>query len=156
MSRQTRISAWLQAVALKMNTLKSLIGDFAGLSTTDTSSLVAAINEVKATADSAAGGGVAINDAATNTTQTWSSNKIKTEITADIATALEGEDLSDLAAQVAANAAADAGLVSASAVQSFNASQQAQARTNINAVDADDVGNTDYDFAAEFNALVSF
>lgn len=54
--------------------------DLSTLSTTDKTNLVAAINEVKGVADSALGGGVSINDAATNTTQTWSSSKISSSL----------------------------------------------------------------------------
>ncbi len=157
MSRQSRISAFVSAITGKLNTLKSQIGDLtAGLSTTDKSSLVAAINEVKATADAAGGGGVTINDGATNSTEAWSGSKVNSEITSAISTALEGEDVSDLADAIGALQAADLGLVSASASQSFTTPQQDQARNNIAAAGSTEMGNAEHDFVAEFNALISF
>lgn len=155
-TRRERISLGFARIVAKLNDLFSNIGDLTALSTTNKSSTVAAINEVKALADAAAGGGVSINDTAQSATETWSSNKIKSEITQDIAGALEGEDISDLSAQVAANAAADAGFVSVSAPQSFDAAQQTQGRTNLNAANATEVGNTDHDFVTEINAALSF
>jgi len=148
MSQTTNITAALQRVRDEFNTIRGLRGDLSNLNTTDKSSLVAAINEVLTSA------GVSINDAAASLTTTFSGTKIAADIaaaqaaaeataqadaTAQIAAALEGEDLSDLAAAVAANAAADANLVSAAAAQSFTAPQQAQARTNIGAVGAADL-----------------
>lgn len=56
------------------------------LTTTAKGNLVAAINEVKTIADAAAGGGVAINDAVTNTTATWSSQKSTDYIATQVAT----------------------------------------------------------------------
>lgn len=156
MSRRTRLSGWLQAVVGKLNILKSELGELTGLSTADKSSHVAAINEVKAIADAASGGGITIDDAATNSAQTWSSTKINSEITAKITTALEGEDLSDIAGDIAALIQSDQGLVNALASQSFNSTQQAQARTNIDAAGATDMGDPEYDFLTEFNGLISF
>lgn len=156
MSRQQEISRGNQLVASKLNYLKGEIGTLTGLSTTDKSSLVAAINEVKAIADSAAGGGAIINDSVTNSTDGWSSSKIVNEITTRLANALEGQDLSDIADQIAALIQADNGLVSATNSQSFSASQQTQARTNIGAASADDVGDVNFDFEAEITALLIF
>jgi len=155
-TRRERISAAFLRVTAKLNDLFSTIGTLSSLSTTNKSSVVAAINEVKSIADVAIGGGVSINDTVTVTTSTWSSQKIKNEITADIAGALEGEDLSDLASQVTANAQADAGFVSVAAAQSFSAVQQTQGRTNLNAANGIEVGDTDHDFVAEINSALSF
>ena len=99
---------------------------------------------------------MSINDSATNLTQAWSSTKISSEITSAIAAALEGEDLSDLATAIANLQVTDQGLVSASASQSFNGTQQTQARTNIDAASATEVGNTDYDFEADIDAALTF
>lgn len=153
-TRQERISeANLQLVA-KLNLLKTLQGDLSALSTVNTSNLVAAINEVLGIANQP--GGAQINDAATNTTETWSSSKINSEINSKIAAALEGEDLSDLADEILALAQADAGLVSAVAAQAFTPAQIAQAQANIDAASATEVGNTDFNFLAEINSNLSF
>lgn len=70
----------------------------------------------------------------------------KALVDAEIANALEGEDLSDIAAAIVALQAADQNLVSAGAAQTFSAAEQQQARDNIGAVTA-----TDTDYAADFN-----
>lgn len=80
MSLVTNIQNAMTRVATEIKALRTLINgnasDLSSLTTTAKTNLVVAINEVKGLADSAAGGGVSINDAATNTTQTWSSSKI--------------------------------------------------------------------------------
>ena len=60
------------------NTLKSNQGDLANLKTTDKTSLVNALNELKVLITSIGSG---ISDTSTTTTNTWSSTKISTEIT---------------------------------------------------------------------------
>ncbi|MEO0573034.1 MAG: hypothetical protein AAF039_15105 [Bacteroidota bacterium] len=155
-TREQRIRDANAKITTKLNTLKSEIGNVPGLSTTDKTSLVAAINETLGVAQAAAGGGVSINDSVTNLTQAWSSTKISSEITTAITAALEGEDLSDLADAISNLAVTDAGLVSALNTQSFTAPQQAQARTNIDAAHATEVGDTDYDFEADIDSALTF
>jgi len=135
MSLQTRLSALITAIKTETKAIRTMIsgtnnGDASSLATTATN-LVGAINEIKVVADNAAAASE-INDATQGATTTWSSNKIKTEITADIATALEGEDLSDLADAVAANAANDLNLTT---LAQFNT----LAATVANKADAADV-----------------
>ena len=72
-----------------------------------------------------------INDAAAGTTTTYSGTKIDSQIATAIAGALEGEDLSDLAASVAALAAADNSLLSFGAAQTLTPAQKTQAQTNL-------------------------
>ena len=72
-----------------------------------------------------------IDDGAASPGRIWSSQRTGQEITARLATALEGEDLSDLADRVTANAQADAGFVSFSAPQSLTEEQKQQFRDNI-------------------------
>lgn len=156
-TRVERIGAANLKITAKLNQLKSEIGAMSGLSTADKSSLVAAINEVRGVALAAqSSGGAAIDDNTTSTLTTWSSTKVNSEILAKIATALEGEDLSDLAQEIADLQLADAGLVSTSNPQSFTNPQQAQARENISAADSVEVGDTDYDFEADIDAALTF
>lgn len=150
MSLQTVISDLATRIGTEFKAIRVLIsgtgtGGVGGLTTTATD-LVGAVNEVNAALGSA---GASINDAATNTTETWSSSQIDTQITSEVAAALEGEDLSDLAAQVAANAAADIGFVSASAAQSFSTAEQLQASQNIG------IGNPETNFVAIFEAALT-
>lgn len=154
-TRRERISeANLQLVA-RLNLLRTLIGDLTNLSTTNTANLVAAINEVLGIAQGNSGG-VTINDAVTNLTQTWSSSRISNEVATVVSNALEDEDLSDIAEDITALMQADQGLVSASNSQVFNATQQAQARSNIDAASGTEVGSTDYDFLSEINSNLTF
>lgn len=94
MSLITRLQALITVIKTETKALRTMIygtnnGDASGLSTTATN-VVDAINEVKATADAAAGGGVAINDGATNGTQTWSSQQIDAAIAAAVNALLDG------------------------------------------------------------------
>lgn len=155
-TREQRIRDANSKITTKLNTLKSEIGSIPGLSTTDKTSLVAAINETLGVAQAAAGGGVTINDAVINLTQAWSSTKIDAEFTSRIAALLEGQDLSDLADAIAALQVTDQGLVSVTSSQSFTAPQQAQGRTNIGAASATEVGDTDYDFEADIDSALTF
>lgn len=144
--------------------------DLSALTTTAQANLVAAINEVKGIADAAAGGGVSINDGATNTTQTWSSQQISDTIDSDVATAVNDlvggasaayDTLIELANEIQAN---DADLVTVLSnqskrvavdqVQTFTAPEQLQGRSNIGAQSAADIGDTAADFVAVFNAAL--
>ena len=154
MSRQTRLSEANLRLVAKLNELKTEIGDLAQLSTTNDANLVAAINEVLGMANQP--GGAQINDAVTNLTEVWSSSRTNTAITAAVTAALEGEDLSDLAAEITALAQADAGLVSSDSAQSLTPAQQQQARENIDAVSLTDHGDPDFNFLAEINSNLSF
>lgn len=158
MSLTEQNTAAFTLLAQKLNQLNSKGGALASLNTASKTSLVAAINDVlviATNAQTAASNTSYIDDSdATSTTTTLSASEITAQLTAlntaltaqtntAIATALEGEDLSDLAASVAALAAADNNLISASAVQSFDATQQQTARNNIGAASATDLNAAD-------------
>ena len=72
MSLSTRIESLVIRVAQEFNDVRATAGSLASLSTNDKSSLVAAINELKAAVLSA----MAIDDNQIATTSTYSSNKI--------------------------------------------------------------------------------
>jgi len=166
MSLATRIESLVIRVAQEFNDVRAKAGNLANLTTTDKSNLVAAINELKAAVVSSA----VIDDAHVAATTTYSSNKIvslldalKTEILggADAAydTLVEIQQLlqngtSGLDALLAAvnnRVRFDA----AQSLKSLTVAEQLQARSNIGAVAATDVGNTDTDFVAVFvGALV--
>lgn len=152
-------------LAAAHNTLKNRIGTLASLSTTDKSNLVAAINEVLGIANAAAGGGVSINDGATNTTQTWSSTKVQAQIDA-LKTALLGgatstydtfQELKDLLDAVDSDSdSAIAALTTAvgnrlrfDAPQTLDSTQRAQALANLGIV------ASTADFAGDFNATIA-
>ena len=140
--------------------------DLAALTTTAKTNLVAALNEIKAIADAAAGGGVSINDAATNSTQTWSSQKISDSISAAIDALTSGaptalDTLNELAAAIGDDANFAATITTAlgnrvrwDAAQGLTSPQQAQARSNIGAQDAASIGPTDTDYVAIYEAAL--
>ena len=137
------------SLVLATNELVTKIGNLTTLTTTEKSNLVGAINEIAASIS----GFATINDTAASGTTTYSSTKIDSQIATAITALLNGADasndtLKELADRITAAVAADAGAVSAIAVQSFTAPQKAQARTNIDAYGSVELGNPDTDLAA--------
>lgn len=156
-SLEIRIQLLAQHIATTARNLKLKQWDLTGLNTTEKATLVGAINELYSLISS---GSVDIDDTTTATDKVWSSSKTQTVINTAIATALEWEDLSDIADQITALMQADNGLVSASSSQTFTDPQKAQARTNINAASATDlstlttnIGNTDRNFVTDFDNI---
>lgn len=143
MSLATNITNLATRVATEFKSLRTLInGNTAGLTaltTVDKTNLVAAINEVKASA------GVQINDGATNSTTVWSSTKTNTSITTAIAALVASapgtlDTLDELAAAlnddpsaITAINTALANRVRVDAAQGLTSPQQVQARANIGA-----------------------
>ena len=163
MSLATRIESLVIRVAQEFNDVRAKAGNLANLTTTDKSNLVAAINELKAAVVSSA----VIDHAHVVATTTYSSNKIvslldalKTEILggADAAydTLVEIQQLlQNGTSGLDALLAAVNNRVRFDAAQLLTVAEQLQARSNIGAVAATDVGNTDTDFVAVFvGALV--
>lgn len=162
MSLATRIESLVIRVAQEFNDVRANAGNLANLTTTDKSNLVAAINELKAAVVSSA----VIDDAHVATTTTYSSNKIvslldalKTEILggADAAydTLVEIQQLlQNGTSGLDALLAAVNNRVRFDAAQSLTVAEQLQARSNIGAVAASDVGNTDTDFVAVFEGAL--
>lgn len=169
---EARIIGLAQAIGLDVKTLTNAVGNLASLTTTDKTSLVAAINELKtglSTIDLTA----LIDDAATtgDTDVTYSADKIislldalKSDILGGIPT--EALDtIKELADFLTDNTVAN-GLIEqlsqrvrVDAVQTFDATQQAQGRSNIGAAAAADltslsnaIGDTDHDFTVEYAA----
>ena len=170
MTLEQRLIALAQAIGADVKALLAAQGSLSALTTTAKASLVAAVNELKTAVDSAAGGGVSIDDGAGDgaTGVTWSADKIfdaieaaktavKNDLTAGAAAALD--TLSELAAALnndpafAATIAAEiANRVRFDAAQTLTAPQQAQARANIGALGAVEIGNPDHDFVADYTA----
>ena len=134
------------------NTLKGNQGDLTKLSTVDKTSLVNALNELKATI----GNQTSINDSQTTTANTWSATKISNEITQVTTNLINGADVSsdtlkELADRVAALAQADNGLVSANQAQAFTAAQKLQARDNIDVYSKAEIGDINTNFVTTIN-----
>lgn len=86
MSLATNVTDLATRVATEIKALRTLINgnaaDLSALDTTATSSLVAAVNELKADLDALSGGAAGIDDGTTDTDSTWSSSKITTALAA--------------------------------------------------------------------------
>ena len=162
MSLTTRIESLVIRVAQEFNDVRAKTGNLANLTTTDKSNLVAAINELKAAVVSS----VAIDDGQITTSTTYSSSKIVTLLDALKSEILGGADaaydtlleiqqlLQNGTSGLDALLAAVNNRVRFDAAQSLTAPEQAQARSNIGAVAASDVGNTDTDFVAVFEGAL--
>ena len=162
MSLATRIESLVIRVAQEFNDVRATAGNLSSLSTADKSSLVAAINELKAALITA----TAIDDGVVATTTTYSSNKIVTLLDALKAEILGGADAAyDTLVEIQqllqnGTSGLDALLVAINfrvrfdAAQTLTVAEQLQARTNIGAVASADVGNTDTDFVAIFDGAL--
>ncbi|MDD7963294.1 hypothetical protein [Microbacterium thalli] len=148
MSLASNLLDFATRIATEIKSIRTLVNgnapDLSALTTTAKTNLVAAINELKAGLSNANG----INDATTTGTSTWSSNKITSSISAAVS-ALVGsspatlDTLSELADALGDDPNFAATMTTAlgnrvrhDAAQTLDATQQAQARTNIGAADA--------------------
>lgn len=162
MSLQTQLNSFVLRVAEEFNTVKGRTGTLTALTTTDKSSLVAAINELKAAIVTA----VMIDDLQVSTTTTYSSNKVVTLLDALKADILGGADpaydtLLELQQALQNDQSGIAALTSAidkrvrfDAAQTLTVLEQQQARTNIGAIAATDIGDVATDFVAIFEAAL--
>lgn len=166
MTLEQRIILLAQAMGADVKTLTLAQGSLSALTTTAKGNLVAAINELHAAVGSA---GAAIDDGAGAgaTTVTWSANQIhstieaaklaiKNELTDGAGAALDTlKELADALGNdpsFAATIAAElANRVRYDAAQTLTAPQQAQARTNIGAQAASEIGDPDRDFVGDYN-----
>lgn len=161
MSLATNIANLATRVATECKALRTLINgnaaDLSSLTTTAKGNLVLAVNELKASI-TALGSPATINDAATNSSQTWSSTKINGEITAALNAAIDGapgalDTLNELAAAIGDDASFASTVTTAlgnrvryDAAQTLTTPQQAQACANIG------VGDPESNFVTTFNA----
>ena len=167
MTLEARLVALSQAIGSDIKALRLAQGDLTALTTTNKTSLVAAINELLALVGE--GGGAGIDDTAqAGGAVTWSVDKITSAITA-ARNALKDElvggagaaldTLAELAAALGDNpnfattiATEVANRVRYDAPQTLTLEQKATARTNIDAASATDVGDTERDFVADYTA----
>lgn len=163
---ETRLNALAQAIGADIKSLVVKQGDLTSLSTTAKGNLVVALNEVFAMAQSS--GASVIDDVTTSASKTYSSNKIGSQLTAAI-DALRSELRAgagaalDTFAEFAAALNNDATFAStmatslskrvrADAVQSFSLAEKLQARQNMDAYGAVELGNPDTDLVAAYVA----
>lgn len=148
----TQISALATQVGTDIKQIFANVGDLSQLTTTQKASLVAAINELRASIqDIADSVGATINDEAITSDQTWSSQKINDSITSAINALINGapdtlDTLQELATAIETNQDAisalqtiAAGHVKYNEAQSLTTEQQQQARSNIGAAAASDL-----------------
>ena len=152
-TQQERITSLAQAIAADIKRLTTNQGTLTALTTTDKTSLVKAINELKASIDHATN----INDTSTSTSATWSSDKINTSINNAVSALVNGagttlDTLKELAgalgndANFATTIATQMGKrVRVDAAQAFTVTEQAQGCANLG------IGNPDTDFVAAYN-----
>lgn len=166
---ESRIVSLAQAIGLDIKNTNNAIGVLSSLTTTQKSSVVAAINELAASIGAIDLSAV-INDAATTATnKTYSIDKIKSLLAALKSEILGGipatalDTIKELADFLADNTVAG-GLVEqlgnrvrVDAAQTFTSGQQTQARSNIGAAAATDlsslssaIGNTDHNFVTDY------
>ena len=138
-TQQQRITELAQAIAQDIKLLTTNQGSLTTLTTTNKTSLVAALNELKTAIANASN----INDTATNTSATWSSQKINTTINNAVTALVNGagttldtlKELSDALgndANFAATIAAQMGKrVRVDAAQTFTVAEQAQGCANL-------------------------
>lgn len=169
MSLATNVQDLATRVSTEAKALRTLLNgnqaDLSALTTTAKGNLVAAINELQSAVQAAANsGGAAIDDTGLSTSTVWSSTKTDSEIDAGIAALVAAapgtlDTLNELAQALGDDPAFATTITTAlgkrvrvDAVQTFTAGEQTQARDNIDAASATDVGNTATDFVATFNA----
>jgi len=162
MSLQTQLNSFVLRVADEFNTVKGRTCTLSALTTTDKSSLVAAINELKTAVITS----VAIDDLTIGTASTYSSSKIVTLLDALKADLLGGADpafdtllelqqaLQNDQTGIAALTASIDKRVRFDAAQALTVPEQTQARDNIGAVASADIGDTTTDFVAIFDAAL--
>jgi len=156
-----RISDLATRMATECKSLRTLVNangaDLSALTTTQKTSLVAAINELKTAIDSS-GSSITISDSTSSTTQVWSSSKVASEITAAKNALTNGaaaalDTLSELAAALGNDANFASTITTAlgyrlrfDAVQTLTTEQKTQACANLG------IGEPDTDFVTTFNS----
>lgn len=175
MTVETQFLSLVNRITVSINTLNGFIGDLDTLPTTDKSSLINSLIELKGIVDSHYSEQQAlINDNITSSTKTWSSYWISHEINLAITELIDGapgalNTLKELANALQNNPDIIASLndiinkrVAVDVVQSFSTLEQTLGRANINAASDTEVqqlltglGNYNTNFAAIFtNALI--
>ncbi len=167
MSLQTRIESLVLRLASEFKTIHDQVGTLSRLSTTDKTSLVSAINELRAQFDKIASAALIDDANAAGTTTTFSASKITGLLDALKADLLGGADaafdtLKELQEAILKDQSGIAALLAAvdrrvrfDAAQALTADEQAQARQNIGAMAASAIGDPETDFVPAFEAALA-
>lgn len=161
MKLQERLALLISAIGTDVKNILATRGNMATLTTSEKTNLVGAINELKSAIQ---GAGANINDNSASTAAVYSSQK-----TTDLIAALKSEllggapaaafdTLKEIADYLASDETAMSGLVTAvgnkvdySQAQSLTTAQKTQARANIGAYGADEIGDPDTDLLTAYN-----
>lgn len=166
MSLQTRLESLVLRLATEFKTLYGQVGTLANLSTTDKTNLVSSINELRSQIATLAGITLIDDANAAGTATTFSASKVTGLLDALKADLLGGADaafdtLKELQTAILSDQSGINALLTAvnarvrfDAVQALTSLEQAQARDNIGAVAAADIGNFDTDFVVAFEAAL--
>lgn len=162
-----RLAALSTRISTQCKTILTLVNgnqaDLSALNTAAKTTLVAALNELKAGLDSVTGG-AQIDDAVTVANKTWSSQKISDAITNALNALTTGapaalNTLVELAAALGDDQNFAATMTTAlgnrvrvdTAAQGLTTQQKQNARTNIDAYGSTELGNPDADLVTIFN-----
>ena len=155
MALSEQIATLATTVGTDIKDILKNVGDLKQLTTSQKASLVAALNELKASINTITGKLNIIDDMTTTTSKTWSSTKINQSIETAVNGLINGapetlDTLKELADAMTANKDAISalqsiatGFVKYDSAQSLNISQQKQARDNISAASKADLSATD-------------
>lgn len=157
----TRITDLATRLATECKSIRTLVNgnasDLSSLTTTQKTSLVAAINELKEAIDNA-GSSITISDSTSSTTEVWSSSKVSSAIAQAKSDLVNGagaalDTLSELAAALGNDASFASTVTTAlgyrlrfDAAQTLTAGQKTQACANLG------IGEPDTDFVTTFNS----
>lgn len=167
MSLQVRIESLVLRLAAEFKTLYGQVGTLANLSTTDKTSLVSAINELRTQIETVAAVTVIDDLHPASTSTTFSASKITSLLDALKADLLGGADaafdtLKELQDAILNDQSGIAALLTAidkrvryDAAQSLTAAEQNQARQNIGAIAATAIGDPDTNFVAIFETALA-
>lgn len=164
MTLEQRLSELTSAIGEDVKAILAAQGNLLTLSTTNKTSLVAAINELFGLIGTGGGSAVIDDSAASGSASTYSIDKIlallngfKQDILGGVPLAAF-DTLVEISTYLASDQTATSGLVTAMAnrvsvdvAQSFTTEQQAQGRANIGAFGAPEIGNPDTDFLTIYN-----
>ena len=157
----TRITDLATRLATECKSIRTLVNgnaaDLSSLTTTQKTSLVAAINELKTAIDNS-GPSITISDSTSSTTEVWSSSKVSAAIDQAKSDLVNGaraalDTLSELAAALGNDASFASTVTTAlgyrlrfDAAQTLTAGQKTQACANLG------IGEPDTDFVTTFNS----
>lgn len=166
MSLKTNIDSLAVRVATEFKTLRATLGSNSSLATTNKTTLVASINELKAAIDASA----SVNDSVTNTTSTYSSSKIssllsamETQIKTDIIGGASSayDTLVEIQAILTGDASQLSSLLAAvgnrlriDADQGLTEIQKEQGRSNLDVYSKAEIGDVAANFVTTFEAAL--